>query len=713
MDEFDKLLLGKAGIKLPIDKASVPPNQNTEKLSDIEINRAGDKGTHKDIKVSRTGTKGDPHEIRIDRPGESGFPTTIESPRSGTAGKTYEFELFKHESNPQYQQIDSERSGTDGKLSKISVDRSGEEGRVADIKINRIGTPGSQEDLRVTRQGTAGSDTDIVTTRQGTDGKTTEVNTSRSGENGKFSEIKSERVGTTGTLLDLRFYRSGTKGKTTNISSPRTGINGVESDVEITRQSEDKSELTVTRPGVPDDTNPYGLNVANPKVRGLLGKTFEQLVHQDSDINKIAEAIDRNISNILGIHINFENYVQAEYWIKKIASKTVGKLLGPQASGLQAIMGFTPTNEDIMSYYKHLMMNEGDNLRRIPLDLAMRLVTIPSQLYAKKLLRVLFTGEEVAPPMGGTAGKGINKAVTKGLSKLGIKNLRDLQFKLFDARHRLETNRTPSISEAVHSDVKSGESFDSSDHEYADDATFLGYKISSGKLIETTRLISSVLERHGFYEATHNRLTEAFRPGGDEETYFQGSRGLWQTSDGTSYEMADNFYWGCRVHPYIGYECLLPKFPEEFRQGWWPVLSLSYTKSSLISKSFQVPFFNLEIPISTERPSKMRMTLLDNSKRSFQYWLEDYVDKCFDIDNNIILPYKNILLHVTVYRYDMTLSKLYQGDYLGLISTHNLAFNGENSHNANEIDLNLEIVGEYPANFERVIEKEIVGKTFK
>ena len=787
MDEFDKLILGKAGIhtdivterggKLGVDtNIEVPRPGESGKNTDInttrpgddgktrsiiverggdrgihqEINtsRGGDKGSHNEIITSRTGVSGNPHEIRIDRQGSDGKGSDITTNRSGTSGRTYNIKYDPHQYKHSYLNIRVPRPGNNGTTIDVEVSRYGVDGQKSDITTHRTGTSGNSQKgsnkYDSNRVGVLGEDKNIKITRYGNEGTTTQINASRSGTPGSETEIISQRDGDQGTVSNIKVSRHGVKGSHSKITTSRTGSDGVLYDLKVFRQGAPGKEsnittsrcgtdgthenITVKRGGnsgvngentyvpVPDDTNPTGLNIANPKVRGLIGKTFDQLIHNDSDINRIARSISLMASNA-GFGLDLNNYTQAAFWIKKLASATVGKLLGPQANGLEAIMGFTPTNDDIISYYKHLMANESDNMKRIPIDLAMRLLTIPSSLYLSKLPRMLFTGEAIADPAGGTLGKGANKLISGLAGILG--GTRKLQYKAFEARMLAESKLQNSIrhGDAIWRGLDK-EDFNTQNikdidawHQshLTDDpnagsgvvnrSNFLGYKISAHDLSTVVTAVEDMIAYQDS-DKDHRMMNSKHQLGGEDPIFYSGIRQLWSTAGDGTYEMADNGLWGVRVRPFStnNIKCCLPVFPKEFSSGWWPVIACSYTKNHLQGKEFKLPFFSFSMPLSGERPSGMKLHLLDNEKRSMQYWLEQYVRQTFNLNNNTVYPYKNLLLRITVYRYDTVFSTLYSGDYLCLISDHHLYFNGEGSHGNSEIELSLNIVGEYPAN---------------
>lgn len=758
MDEFDKLILGKAGIHTDIVTergGELGRNTNIEaprpgddgKTRPIIVERSGDKGSHNEIITSRTGVSGNSHEIRIDRQGNDGKNTEITSNRSGTSGRTYNIEYDLHKYEHSYLNIKVPRSGNNGTTTDVKVSRHGVDGQKSDIITHRLGTPGSpQKDsnkYESNRTGTQGEDKNIKITRNGNEGTTTQINASRSGTPGSETEIISQRGGDQGTVSNIKVSRHGVKGNHSKITASRTGSDGVLYDLKVFRQGApgEESNITTSRSGtdgthenitikrggksgvngentyvpVPDDTNPTGLNVANPKVRGLIGKTFNQLIHNDSDVNKIAKSISL-MASLAGFGLDLNNYTQASYWIKKLSS-SVGKLLGPQANGLEAIMGFTPTNDDVISYYKHLMANESDNLKRIPIDLALRLLMIPGSLYLKKLPRLLFTGEEIANPTGGTLGKGVNDLVG-GLAGM-IGGTRGIKYKAFEARMLGEsilrsTNRNGDAirrsSDKEDFNTQNKNDIDTWHQSHLTDdpnagsgvvnrSNFLGYRINAHDLSTVVTAVEDMIAYQDS-DKEHRMMNSKHQLGGEDPIFYSGIRQLWSTAGDGTYEMADNGLWGVQVRPFStnNIKCCLPAFPKEFSSGWWPVIACSYTKNHLQGKEFKLPFFSFSMPLSGERPSGMKLQLLDNEKRSMQYWLEQYVRQTFNLNNNTVYPYKNLLLRITVYRYDTVFSTLYSGDYLCLISDHHLYFNGEGSHGNSEITLSLNIVGEYPAN---------------
>jgi hypothetical protein len=164
------------------------------------------------------------------------------------------------------------------------------------------------------------------------------------------------------------------------------------------------------------------------------------------------------------------------------------------------------------------------------------------------------------------------------------------------------------------------------------------------------------------------------------------------------FEFSDEMWWGCSIYPYApegkqGFS-RLPQFPPQYQDGWWPVVAASFNKGSIRSKSFNLPFFDLDLPVSATRPSQLRITFVDDAKRSIRYWLEDYIRLVFDFDTNSTVPYKHLCLLIEFYRYDITRAVLYRKKFICMIKDPTSVFNGGNSHQLDEIDIEFNIVGE-------------------
>lgn len=217
----------------------------------------------------------------------------------------------------------------------------------------------------------------------------------------------------------------------------------------------------------------------------------------------------------------------------------------------------------------------------------------------------------------------------------------------------------------------------------------LGYEINQGVLTSTYKKLTEVFFAPG--QKLPNVAT--LNPDGfNEEVMFTTRKRL------EGFELADSFYWGLNITRYEGgnISSFLPEFPPEFSNGWWPVTTCSFSKGSLKSRNIRVPFLDFNIPATKERPSNFRMTVIDNATHSIRYWLEKYINSCFDIDTNQVLPYKNLLWNIIVYRYDCTMNTLYRKNILCLLSEFTSIFNGESAHSVDEIDLEFNVVGEIP-----------------
>ena len=225
----------------------------------------------------------------------------------------------------------------------------------------------------------------------------------------------------------------------------------------------------------------------------------------------------------------------------------------------------------------------------------------------------------------------------------------------------------------------------------------LGYEIDQGVLTSTYKKLTEV-----FFAPNQKYPNVAvLNPDGfNEEVMFTNRKRL------EGFELADNFYWGLNITRYEGgnISSFLPEFPPEFSSGWWPVTTCSFSKGSLKSRNVRLPFLDFNIPATKERPSNFRMTVIDNATHSIRYWLEKYINSCFIIDTNQVLPYKNLLWNIIVYRYDCTMNTLYRKNILCLLSEFTSIFNGESSHGTDEIDLEFNVVGEIPGDGQDLVE---------
>lgn len=220
---------------------------------------------------------------------------------------------------------------------------------------------------------------------------------------------------------------------------------------------------------------------------------------------------------------------------------------------------------------------------------------------------------------------------------------------------------------------------------------YSGWKTTdeNGTIIKYTGMLDSILKKYGFKSGSmkFNELKE----GPDGNPIMMTTR-----KNLVGFEMADNFYWGISIKKATQYESKLPDFPADFSNGWWPVMTASFTKSSLKSRSIRLPFINLEIPFNGERPSGLKLSILDNARRDVRYYFEKYVKSVFDISNNTVLPYKNLLFDIQVYQYDCTLNTMYTKNLLCVVGEMTNSFIGEQGHSADEIEVNFTIVGEVP-----------------
>jgi len=176
------------------------------------------------------------------------------------------------------------------------------------------------------------------------------------------------------------------------------------------------------------------------------------------------------------------------------------------------------------------------------------------------------------------------------------------------------------------------------------------------------------------------------------------------------FEMSDYYFWGCKVKFYEDREIksYLPPLNKGFKyinqgkiinngiysQGWWPIIGLSFTKSNLQSKNLEIPFTELTLPYRVNEPNELTLVILDDSTRTFRNWLDAYNRIIFDKNNNSVIPYKNMMLSVTCYQYDLTYAAMYEKTFYCIISNYTSPFIATEGHSNDEIELPLQIVGE-------------------
>lgn len=555
------------------------------------------------------------------------------------------------------------RGGFAGRLDGVEVERPGEEGtyddnistdrpidnkqKLTDFKITRGGTPGVYKDPKVTRTGEDGTYTDQSVKRNGTNGTYSAQPVSRSGESGNGEPPVITRGGISGnTNNDLGISRGGFSGRTDGVSISRGGFSGRNIDPSVTRP--DKEEL-----GIDIQVNRSGeegvlsdINVTRPgSPRVLKDEDYSKLppdVNEYSIHNSGNEAIDfisriRKLSSALdgwtGTYGEDIPQVKAlESQIKKLIGGTIGEVANTDLNA-----------EDVTGYLKHMLSNS-DNVSRLPLDIVLR-----------SLLKSKYASGQPNqnPSKCSTTSNGtlIDKIVS------GFSNLLNVPITAEELKKAID-----------------------------DEAQFNSYYIQDNKLITNRNLKVGDLYDGDGINKHYKSDTGAY--------YYPGQRYWWN-----NFELNDDKYWSVSIFPYTGPGAsggnFLPAFPEGFDNGWWPITSVSFTKKALSDKSFSFPFFEISIPAKSERPRLLRISLLDNEKRVFQYWLESYIDTCFDIDKMSTLPYKNISFDITIYRLDCTLSMLYSKRLICVLSSHTASFVGAESNSHRQIDLEFSIVGEY------------------
>lgn len=166
------------------------------------------------------------------------------------------------------------------------------------------------------------------------------------------------------------------------------------------------------------------------------------------------------------------------------------------------------------------------------------------------------------------------------------------------------------------------------------------------------------------------------------------------TSSG-SMELADNFYYGVNITPLMDpHPHGLSELPKPYDSGWWPITNFDFTKQSLKSKSIPVPFTTINLPMEGERPSGIKLTVVDDSRRSFQTYLQNYLARVFNFNANVVLGYKDVSWRIAVYQYDRSYTTMYCKVLIGVISDYTDSFIGTDSHTVSEFNIDFSVVGE-------------------
>jgi len=438
-----------------------------------------------------------------------------------------------------------------------------------------------------------------------------------------------------------KVVRGGTPGKESNIEIRRSGESPeLKSYPEIYKPSRGNTEKSF------EDPDPYthaiDTNNNTLKRTSVVKETSEIIGNIDSEFKNAQGWAEK-----FGVKI--PDATSLNNWIKQI---TGGK-------GIELISNTDLGNEGLIGYLIHLWTSNV-NLARIPADLLLRMYLKSQQEKLSGTRKFDELSDELLDRLS-------NKSQSSDLKVVSNRPVNtNLKADLYEYNQFGEDNGTElETSGALVPHPKS-----------ADKSILSGFGNLSDVWKSSTGDIKILKDDDQIYFQTYNKLRD--------------------------FEFSDNFYWGVKLTKFESEaafgKSLLPDFPADYQSGWWPVTACSFTKGSLTSKSFQLPFFKLEIPHQGGRPSNLKLTMVDDSKHSIRYWLDNYIRKTFDLENNLVLPYKNICWDIIVCRYDCTLHTLYQKDLICLLSQFNSPFLGVGHHGSDDIDLSFEIVGEYKMN---------------
>jgi len=596
-----------------------------------------------EIKTPRPGTPGKTDDINITRPGELGNYSEIDIKRGGEEGSELDLQY-----EPHYERVIK---------GKLKVERPEEESKVLpNIDNSRGGDLGSTSEIKLNRPKKTTQESDIEYQIHKKDTQLGGITATRPAKIVKDSDIEYQ-VHEKDTQLDgVEVNRGGDPGELTEIEVTRPGAPGEVSEINVQRPSNNVVLNELLRAGIPEDQNRFSFSDTEEDfITGFLDR-LNSIARQTSLVTGTAGFNIPDLSNVSSVlNLLFPTDSQGNKTYQLLSN----------VSGL--------INIDVLGYFKHLMSNEW-NLARLPLDIGLR-----------ELLKAKH-----------------NELVNRKKLPPGLKTPTKPGQVLSDTDYEINKEIYDSYTASVHKKTDSRHPIDQIKHQLDDKnlaydplEQYYGYSLywdgsDHTELTWRVRDLFEILDPSKFEEKDIGRLSELK----DKNIFFSGDYNRWK-----GFEMSDDMYWGVRVGKYhpANSKNLLPEFPKEFSEesGWWPITSLSFTKASLKSKTFAFPFFSLTVPYSNERPSKLRVTVLDNSRKSIRYWLEEYVNTCFNLDENIVLPYKNICWVFTVYRYDMTLATLYSKKLICLLAEFNAGFNGATSHADDEINLDFEIVGEY------------------
>jgi len=669
--DLNELLKAKAGLP------GVPPNQNPdwENLKGVTTTMPGSLGETSDLPYSEHKTDPDYIDPVAERPGEMGQYKDLDLKRGGEAGQYQGLELKRGGTRYKLEDLNLTRGGTISEPQDFKVERSGKPGRKYRIETERPGEFGRFDPPDIKRGGDYGTTKPPEIVRPGQSGSTSDINISRPGEMGITSDNDVVRPGQLGSIDPPVINRPGEMGTTSDNDVVRPGQLGTTNPPDINRPGELGSVSDEVRVGLPKNQNPNWVENDGKGVATVSDfiQRYSKLASQVSGWSGVAGFDLPDVGNINGL------------------LQSLG--LGDHANLLTNVS----KNDliDLQGYFKHLMQNDW-SYGRVALDIGLREWLKFQNAKTSEKREALYNqykdGDLKSSDIRRRAGiLDNNKRVlyeTGGTlnSAIGVDGVKTLQTKVI----KKPTDQGPASKKQEILVETNPENYIKV-NSFTPIENYLGYVPKEGEgLVLLPGLVSNVLNKTGFNDQGY--LTDLAVDINDARNFYSGNYNWWR-----NFEMSDDMYWGVRITPFNSSPIIsmLPEFPEEFNWGWWPVISCSFTKNSLKSKTFQFPFFALTIPYQSERPSKLKLEVLDNNRKAIRYWLEQYVEECFDLDNNTVLPYKNICWDITVYRYDMTLSTMYAKRLICLLSEFNCAFNGSSVHVSDEIDLNFEIVGEY------------------
>ena len=687
----------------------------------------------------RSGSGGSKTDIRVDRSGTPGTQSDVDIQRGGNLGSKEDIQYQKHNAETPSAVIEIPgRSGTEGSTQEMKVTRSGTSGSTSeqDYKEHHNTYDGSDFDAGVIRPGTKripvdsedypfkhnsyeSPDSLTETPKRGgflgrisnpvakrTDSETSETDYEYVG----FEEYESpesdidtaKRSPSESQESDVQYQEHSDyeSPESTTQTAPRGGTDG--SDKPLTLTDIIKAEIAMTEIGkaqldesaalikeqtqLPNDVNEWSMNNTQ--------RWYDKLSNTLGRINKIAENVI-GFGGFLGLKL--PNITNLNTWLKMI----------PGSPGVELITGFNANNQDLLAYCK-FMCNHPMNWVRIASDLLFRYTTLTASQDITRVSKALWVGDsETNDNYGSSILKegGVVAKAAMALLKLiarrlkmseynwlsGQQGQKSLQFEK-DWWDSMKTRRQTLDQSHPINPYNGSEDITREKMLFYDTETNLDP--SNPKLLSVDQMFADGKFRPEFKDTAIRKLAGAIVNGqvSESDDWFAGYA-RWQ-----DFEFSDDMWWGCSIYPYQpdGQDNFsrLPKFPPQYQDGWWPVVNASFNKGSIRSKSFNLPFFDLDLPVSATRPSQLRITFVDDVKRSIRYWLEEYIRLVFDFDTNSTVPYKHLCLLIELYRYDITRAVLYRKKFICMIKDPTSVFNGGNAHQLDEIDIEFNIVGE-------------------